>query len=107
MRLISSTSVVVLLALVSPARAEPPVVAAAADLARVWAPVVPVASPVYPVELVEKAPHGCVTIGFVIEPDGTTSTLAELARYSSVRAPAAKVAVGEAFARAAADAVAT
>lgn len=61
----------------------------------------------YPADLASRGVTGCVTLAFMIEPDGTTSGFRTLDGAASSRSPIAKRQAIEAFAQAAAAAVST
>jgi len=47
-----------------------------------WSPVKKVA-PVYPMKLIRNGEQGCVAVGYIIEPDGTTSNHRIIASFPS------------------------
>ena len=61
----------------------------------------------YPADLASRDVTGCVTLAYMIEPDGTTSEFRTLDAAASSRSPLAKRQAIEAFARAAAAAAST
>jgi len=88
------------------AAAATPRVVSGDDLERWWRPL-PEASapPAYPVATAGQAPQACVSLGFVIGADGSTSTPVELESWregSAARPPRAQI---EAFVQAAARAL--
>ncbi|GAB6195555.1 energy transducer TonB [Lysobacter xanthus] len=86
---------------------DAPRVAAPAELASYWTPVsVPTPVP-YPADLAARGVTGCVTLAYVIEPDGSTSGFRTLDAAASSRSPLAKRQAIEAFAQASAAAVST
>jgi hypothetical protein len=77
------------------------------QLAAHWTPAGSPTGVPYPVELASRGVTGCLTLAYIIEPDGSTSSFRTLDAAASNRSPLAKRQAIEAFAKAAAAAVAT
>jgi hypothetical protein len=84
-----------------------PRVASPDDLPTYWTPAGSTAPVPYPVELASRGVTGCLTLAYVIEPDGSTAEFRTLDATASSRSPVAKRQAIEAFARAAAAAIST
>jgi outer membrane biosynthesis protein TonB len=84
-----------------------PRVASPEDLPAYWRPASEPAPVPYPVDLASRGVTGCLTLAYVIEPDGSTADFRTLDASASSRSPVAKRQAIEAFARAAAAAVST
>lgn len=71
-----------------------------------WSPVDPASAVTYPPDLAARKVTGCVTLAYMVEPDGSTSGFRTLEADASARSPVARRQAIERFAQAAAGAVA-